>query len=173
MGQLKFYIMTICLFVAGILLAPKAYAQDIFEGQALTFGRFAVVDNSAPRQIIVTTDDDVIYDTGIVGDPSNPGRRGEYTLTGMPANVIFYLGVNIPNPPAEGGVVLEETVPLTGLGSEDFTIGSFKINSNDQMVTDGNGDATLYIGATLTTSGSGTHYVSDTYDGEFTITFYY
>lgn len=161
------------ILCCAFLLFPvkSGLAQDMTEIQPLTFGRFAIVDNTAPRTIVVAPDNSVTYDPEIV--PNIEAERGEYALSGFPPNVTLYLGVNIANPPSEGGVTLDNQTDVTAGGAQDFSLGGFTINTANEVVTNATGDATLYIGGTLTTSGNGGAYINGIHNGQYDITFYW
>lgn len=162
----------IALFLAIPLICAyenTAGAADMVQIQSLYFGQFAYVDNSVPRTIVIAPDDTVTYDDDII-EGNIPARRGEYQLTDFPPNMMIHTGVTVPTPPTDGGVTLTNSSGITLPASESFTLSNFTTN---EPITDGNGDATLYIGATLTTSGNGQNYDTGSYTGTYDITFYF
>ncbi len=159
------------LFVMAFIIAYEnaAHAAEMTQVQALFFGQFAYVDNSVARSIVINPDDTVLYDDNIL-EGNIPAHRGEYELKDFPPNTILHTGVAIANPPTDGGVTLNNSSGMTLSGSETMTVSNFTTN-NPQ--TDENGDATLYIGATMTTSGNNQKYDTGSYTGTYDITFYY
>ena len=97
--KMKPLIIGVCALL-GIYNAPAA-AQVMTQVQALNFGTFAILDNAAPHTITIAPNNVASYDPSIVSGIE--AERGHYTLTGLPANVTFYLGVSIPNPPKSHG----------------------------------------------------------------------
>jgi hypothetical protein len=72
-------------------------------------------------------------------------------------------------PPNQGGLKIDNASTLTLGGAPPFSIGTFTCNN---PTTDGSGNATLLIGATLTTDGSGSYYNTGSYSGSIDLTFY-
>lgn len=162
----------VAVVVFGVCLwGLPAQAQTITEVNQLYFGTFGISDNDSVSAITVTPDNDTFSDPAIISD--QPGQRGEYTLTGFPPNVSFYLGVEVTNPPAEGGIVLANPTDGTMGGAEVFTLDTLEIADGGVLQTDGAGDAVLYIGGTLRTSGNGLRYPGGNYSGTYTITIHY
>jgi hypothetical protein len=160
--------------VAVVLLCAcfaPAQAQNISEVDALNFGTFGLQDNDTVAAITITPDNDTFADPQFV--VSQQGQRGHYELTGFPADVTFYIGVDVPNPPSEGGIVLANQTDAANGGGPVFVLDSLSIANGGVMQTDGAGDATLYIGGTLRTSGAGTAYDGGNYLGTYTITIHY
>lgn len=152
-------------FYAGASWAAPIMMNEI---QELDFGEFALRNNTAPHTITVAPDNSTVYDPDIISNID--AQRGEYEFSNLPPNVIFYVGISVPNPPTEGGLILDNPSNLTHGGGESFTLGN--LTAND-LVTDGAGDGTLYIGATLTTSGNSNTYADGNYNGSFDLTLYY
>ena len=167
--KMKPLIIGLCMFLG--FYGTPAKAQVMTEVQALNFGTFAIIDNSAPHTIIISPNNVAAYDPSIVSGIE--AERGHYTLTGMPTDVTFTLGVSISNPPTDGGLMLDNQTSVTLGGSEPFLLLNFTVNTANEMVTDSGGNATLYIGATLRTTGSGSIYTDGTYNGTYDITFFY
>lgn len=120
----------------------------------LDFGTFGLKDNDGAYTIVVQLDNNVIYDDEVVG--GSGANRAEYALTGLPATTQLTV------------TVADSTLSRDGGGpSPDFTIGSF--TDNDPL-TDGSGAGTLYIGGTLTTSGTSDHYYTGPYSGTMAVT---
>ena len=165
-------LVSVAVFSGTLLHARPAKAQTMTEVQKLDFGTFGVVNNNGSYTIVIGPDNSVTYDPSgkIVSDGAHIGHRGVYALAGFPPNMQLTLGVTTTNNTTTGGVTLTNGSSLTYAGNPAFSIGSFTANN---PLTDASGNATLYIGATLTTSGSGTNYMSGTYNGSVDITLYF
>ncbi|MDD9899563.1 MAG: DUF4402 domain-containing protein [Alphaproteobacteria bacterium] len=146
-----------------------ACAQTMTEVQNLDFGTFGLRDNDAGHTIVVEPDGDVTYAPEIVPGMS-VAQRGEYALTGFPANMLLTFGVASSTPPDDGGIIVDNGTSLSTGSGEVFTVDTYTTNS---PTTDGSGDATLYLGATLTTSGSTTMYGDGLHSGNVDITIYF
>ncbi len=172
--NMKIRCAAIAIAIVSIVLscsAERVWAQELSETRPLSFGIFAVQDNNAPAALTVTPDNDTFADPQFV--VQQDGQRGEYTLTGLPPNVSFFLGVDVPNPPSEGGVTLTGQTPATRGGGPEFRLDGLTISDGGVLQSDGAGDATLYIGGSLYTSGTGERYDGGTYNGTYNITIYY
>lgn len=163
---MRFYFALIGL----VVFCGSARAQDMVEVQSLDFGTFAIINNSAQQTITVQPNGVTAYDSDIVFDIE--AERGHYTFTGLPPNVTFTLGISVSNPPTDGGLIIDNPTPVTG-GGEAFQLLNFTANTANELITDGGGNATLYIGATLRTSGNGGAYSDGVHSGTYDITFYY
>lgn len=168
---MKAFITTILACYVLVATSFGASAQTLSEVERLHFGTFVVRNNMSTSSITVTPDNDTIVAGQIV--LAENGRRGEYMLTGLPPNVPFYLGVDMPNPPAEGGIVLGNPEPASAGAGADFILNALTIGNGGVMLSDGIGDATVYIGGTLNTTGTGQAYAGGSYIGSYTITIYY
>ncbi len=167
------YIVGMMTGVAALVCAelPVAYAQQISENRPLNFGTFAVARNDTVQSITVTPENDTYADTGIA--VGMPGERGYYTLSDMPANVSFFLGVDTSNPPSEGGIVLDNASQATTGSGASFVLDNLTIANGGVLQTDSQGDAVLYIGGTLRTTGTGQKYTGGVYSGTYTLTIHY
>lgn len=159
------------LLYCALLLPNVAQAQDITQNQALNFGVFAVANNTTASSIVVTPDNETYADQGIV--IGQDGQRGYYTLTGLPPNVSFFLGVEVPNPPSEGGVVLDDATSASSGSGPSFTLEDLTISNGGVLQSDNQGDAVLFIGGTLKTTGTGQGYTGGVYSGTYNLTIYY
>lgn len=133
---------------AWALCAPRAYAQELTQIDALSFGRLAVRNNAGPRAITVDPNNNVVSSPFIISDIEP--TRGEYLLENQDPNEL--LDIDISN----GNLTLNDT----GVGNF-MTVDSF---TNNNPTTDAGGNATIYIGATLTTSGNGSGYTSGSFE---------
>ena len=140
----------VTLALVGLTLIGSAEtlrAQELTQIQGISFGAFAILDNSAPRSITVAPNNNVTGDPNIAiaTDPT----RGEYLLTNQDPSRALDISVSV------GSLTLNDS------GGHSMTVDTFTDNNPS---TDVNGDATVYIGATLTTSGSGTVYNDGSYE---------
>ncbi len=110
------------------------------------------MDNNTPSTIIVTPAGGVTYGAKVVDGPVAP-QAGEYLLEGLTPDTAL--------------VVTVSDATLVLAGNPALLISDFTTNN---PTTDSNGDATLFIGATLTTSGNGSYYGSGHYAGTMGIT---
>ncbi len=140
------------------------------EVRRLHFGTFAVRQGGGGT-ITVTPDNSTYADSGIV--LGEDGQRGEYLFTGLPPNVPFYLGIDVPNSPSEGGVVLQSDEAATLGGGPALTLYNLTMGNGGVMHSDSLGEAMLYVGGTIRTSGNGANYAGGTYMGTYTITIHY
>lgn len=159
------------LVCCALLLPGSVLAQEITQNQALNFGVFAVAKNATVSSIVVTPDNETYADQGIV--IGQDGQRGFYTLTGLPPNVSFFLGVEVPNPPSEGGVVLDDATLASSGSGPSFTLEDLTISNGGVLQSDNQGDAVLFIGGTLRTTGTGQGYTGGIYSGTYNLTIYY
>ena len=166
----KKYAFLIGAFLAGIPNA-QAQAQTLSEIDRLHFGTFAIIDNNAQAAVTVTPDNDTFADSQIVIGEN--GQRGVYQLTDLPPNVNFFLGTDVPNPPSEGGLMLGNEEAASNGAGPDLRLSNLTIGNGGLMMSDNLGEATLYIGGTIQTTGNGQTYTGGNYVGSYTITIYY
>ncbi len=129
---------------------------DSTEITPLSFGRFVVADNTSVSTL-------TIYHTGRTQRSTNNiypiefGTAGEYQLFNFPAFTPLDIAIT--------GTTISAPGP-----TERFTIGNFTF---DDVTTDANGEAIIIVGATISTSGNGTPYVSAEYDSIYNIVISY
>ncbi|WP_317931666.1 hypothetical protein [Halioxenophilus sp. WMMB6] len=137
-----------------LLSLYSAFLQaDMVEVTPLSFGRFVVAGNSTISTIVIRFDGrKPLYTNQIY--PLEFGTNGEYFLSNFPS----FTPLNI---------TIISTNNLTTSGpTEEFSVADF---THNDVTTDANGQATLFVGATLSTSGSGNPYVDATYDAPYII----
>lgn len=118
--------------------------------QAMSFGTFAVRNNTAQHMIVIDPiTGNATYDAALL--EIDPVQRGIYVMEGLPPNTPIAL------------IFTNATLSPSG-GGPSFSVSDFTDNS---PVSDAAGDATFLVGATLRTSGNGQHYNSDSYAGTF------
>ena len=123
----------------------------MIEDQQLHFGTFALVDNLTVSTLKVPYNGTNPVATNKLY-PLSFGQAGNYSLSAFPA--FTPLIISISDYELKIGV------------SEPFTVGSF---THESIITDVNGEAQLRLGATLSTSGTGTLYGDAVYSGNMNI----
>lgn len=143
------------LAIAVLFVSSTVFAQNVNVTRELTFGKFAMQDNDAAYDIVIQPDGSVIADPQYIffSDPVT----GEVEATGYSAST--QLIINITN----------DNVDPIGATGPSFTADTF-FTIPDPVTTDGGGNATFEVGGTLTSSGSGTRYSDDDFQGNITIT---
>ena len=148
--------MAIVLFgmVAGVGLR-SAQAQTLTENTPLSFGRIVMHDNGSQRDLRLLSNGSYIAGTGyyII---DTPPQLGSYTIQGqVPGRImdIAFIAVGSLNPGGAG--------PYFTL-VDFFTVPSV-------VTTNGAGEVTFQVGATLRSSGFMGNYIDSTYNGGFTI----
>lgn len=144
------------LFLVAACLGATAVAHPV-EQQLLEFGKFAMSDNDAQYTSVMPPGGGQTYHPKL--HPFFQGQPGVFTLTAYPPSTELF--------PTIPDTVMEL---VGGLGTEPaFDIINFTF-SPSPSVTNGAGELTLNIGATLRTDGSGTLYDDGSYEGEYTLT---
>lgn len=123
----------------------QSYAATISEVRGLSFGTIAITDNSAPYSIRMSFAGDINADPAFI--IINPGHPAEYFLEGFLPNTNLNISILVPSETTE---LMGETDP----GTSQFTINQHH-SFAPIITTNLLGEATLEVGATLTTSGSG------------------
>ena len=128
------------------------YCHQAMSDQAvitpLSFGRFVVADNNTVSTLTVYHDGRNPRATNNIY-PIETAIPGEYFLSNFPAFT-----------PLDITVLTNDDLSTDG-PTEEFTVNNVTF---EDVTTDANGEATLIIGATLSTTGSGTGYVNAEYD---------
>ncbi|MFC1750716.1 DUF4402 domain-containing protein [Pseudomonadota bacterium] len=128
-------------------------APDITADVPLDFGLVAVKNNDSVSTLSISHGGAVTF----VGDviPIGGAMRGEYNLTGFPANVMLDF-TWIDGTLSAGGLGLPELLQVT-----DY--------ENPVTMSDTNGEASVPVGASLKTNGSSVMYGDATYTGDITV----
>jgi hypothetical protein len=142
--MLKYIALSGLAFCTISLSGPTAHAQQIFEIQPLNFGTFAISDNNSSHTLRIDFNGNITADPEVIIE-TNP-VRGEYLLTGQDPLRQFDVTVT------DGTLTLGDS----GVGNT-ITVDTYTTNN---PTTDGSGEATVYIGATLRTSGNSSIYTS-------------
>lgn len=137
-----------------LLLVATPCLSDITETTPLDFGRFAVVGAVASSLEVPWTGSTPKASGNLyVIDQANPGV---FALSNYPANYPLIITVN-------------DFVLTRGAGKV-FWVTTFTHNN---VITDSNGDATLRLGATLSTDGDSSGYFDTIYSGTMNLTVSY
>lgn len=142
----------------GHCLPGFAHTQVITEMQSMTFGKFAMRDNNAPYDVVMSPTGVETYDPHIL--PFFQGVQGVFQLTDFLPNQL--LGVSIADT-----TLVSVVDPL-----DTFDLLNFTFNPA-APTTNGAGNVTVNVGATLRTSGTGVLYTDDTYTGSYTLVVIY
>ena len=146
------------LLISTILISQLFFFSLAFAGttviETLSFGTVAVLDNSSTSEVTVTSTNTVSCTNHI--RILIPGHRAEFLLTSYPTYTTVFTTVNI--------LSAETTSPATA--SEQFTLINLEIAPS--VTTDGTGFASVYVGGTLRTSGSGS---GQYFDSSYTATY--
>lgn len=124
----------------------------ISETELLSFGEFAVTTNTV-QTIVIETDGDQTVDAGIT--QLLPGRNGAFHLTSFDPSIAVSASI-------------ADTV-ITGPAGATFDVTNFTFDPPlPSQTTDGSGNLTINIGATLSTR-AGVTYGDGPYRGTYTM----
>lgn len=138
-----------------LVCVPPAGAQTLTEDQVLSFGTFALKNNNAAHAFIVHRDGSTTADAAYI--EILPAQEAIFSITGCPPNT--NVTINIDN----------ASMTLGGGGAgEAFTVDTYTLPPATQ--TDGAGDLTFDVGATMTSSGTGTMYTDGGHSDQFDVT---
>lgn len=151
--KLKYSILILSVFS----VFSYSAVSDVSE---LSFGTIAVLNNDVVSEISISTTNQINITNSI--RVLSPGQRGEYFLSSFPAHTQLFTAANI----------IITTTYSVAPASEQFTLSALFIEPS--VTTDALGTATIYIGGTLQTSGTGSGQYYDTlYDIDFELTINY
>ena len=145
------YVVALSMAVVVLLFSKQAPAA-MTEEQALHFGTFALAHNLTVSTLRVPYSGNNPIATNKLY-PLSPGQAGHYRLTAYPAFMPVI-------------VTISDFILRVG-ASEPLSISDF---THPAIMMDANGEALLKVGATLSTSGSGTNYGDAAYTGTMNIT---
>ncbi|MFT5758384.1 MAG: hypothetical protein ACI9LM_003125 [Alteromonadaceae bacterium] len=139
---MKFIIFSIFL---GSIFPSSIFAEAITQQTALSFGTIALRDNASSHQMSIS------FDGSIIADPAfiiiTQGNPAEFLLSGFTANTLININILVPS----------TTTMLAG--ATDPSSSQFTIDNHHSfapiVTTNLLGEATINIGARLTTSGIG------------------
>jgi len=138
--------------LASVSLTLPCSAAVIQQDQALSFGSFVLAGNDAISTLVIPYDEAVAPSSSYKLYPLSPGQPGHYSLSGFVASTVLIITINDFN--------------LTAPGQELMTVTNFTFPA---ITTNGSGDAFLEVGATLSSTGSGTGYGESGYTGTMDI----
>lgn len=142
----------LCFMILGGLAGPARADPVLTETQLLSFGEIAVATN-AVESITVNPDGTNLHDPGI--QLLLPGRNGVYLFSSFGANIPVAVSV--------------ADAELTGPNNAKFDMHDFTFDPVDiSQITDGSGEMTLKIGATMSTR-AGVTYEDGPYRGTYTL----
>lgn len=152
--QLNDKILVLLLFLCAFPLS-EAVSQTITENQPLTFGRYVMADNSAPRTI------ELLPGGGYTADPEyiffTEPELGNITVDSYPPSTVLTITIGTTNLVRSGGGGAKFSL------TNGFTVPAV-------VTTDGTGSATFDIGATLTSDGTGVTHTDNNYSGTYSVT---
>lgn len=139
------------------------------ETQPLSFGTFAVLNDATDTSTIVIQPDG----TNTVNNPGasrivalTPGVQGIFDVTAAAPSTALTL--TIPT-----GTIVLNCGACTG-SNPDFDVATFTSTpAVGALTTDGSGNATINVGATLTTQNDPNPYENGTYQGAYSVTVSY
>ncbi len=150
----RYGFLTLAVWVC--LAPPQAQAQTLTEDDTLTFGHVVMRDNSAPKDIELHPDGSYTADPAYIFYAEEP-QLGRYTIQGQLANHQMDITIDVA-----------ATVISTG-GTPNFTlVNPFTVPAI--VITNGLGNATFEVGATLRSNGDGQVFQDANYLGNFDIT---
>lgn len=129
-------------------LGPPYYATII---EDISFGTFALRNNNAQYTIVLAPDNTAVYSPEIIS--GTEPQRGEYFIEEFPINTAL-------------DITVTDGVLSDGAG-QAFSVTDF---THDPLMTSPTGTATINLGATLRTSGTGIRYDSGNYSGTVDLT---
>lgn len=135
-----------------------AYAEEIIEITPLSFGTIVLLNNDETHEYKISFAGDVNADPAYI--ILTPGQPAEYLLTEFLTNTQLTISILVP----------DTTTSLAGSidnSTSQFTIDNHHTASST-ITTNSLGEATINIGANLTSSGSG-FYTDATYFNNMTI----
>lgn len=135
-------------------IAPAQAAVNIT--QPLSFGEFALRNNTARRQMRITAQD--VFTKNAAFITLVRPQRAIVEVSGFPANTNLIVNVTFNS-------------LSSGVG-DLFTIDNPTLFPNT-LRTNGSGNLTFYVGARLRTSGTGSVYPNNTYSGLMNISVNY
>ena len=148
----RLFIIFICLSWVGV--TKNAMAQSMSITQGLDFGEAVVIDNDSVHSITVTSG-------GVVSaDP-------EFLIITNPQPAIVQVTGGTPGQAISSVVVTVSTNP--NAAGQNFTLDNFTTTYPSNL--DGAGEALIYVGGRMNTSGAMTNYnANTTFNGDLDIT---
>jgi len=145
-----------------LFFSALVQAEQVSQQQALSFGTVALRDNNSAHQMSIS------FNGIINADPAfiiiTPGNPAEFLLTGFTTNTFVNIAILVPS---------STTILATGVdpSTSQFTIDNHHTFAPG-VITNMLGEATINVGARLTTSGVG-YYKDALYIAPMTISVNY
>lgn len=138
--------------LAAVLLCwdMPAMAQTLTQDIPMTFGRVVMYDNSTPRDLRLLPGGGYNHDPGYYVFPGNEPQLGTFTINNQLQNHVMDITVDLASGNFGGGAADFELV-------NPFTVPAV-------VTTDGSGNATFQLGATLRSNGSGVTFSNGPYN---------
>ncbi|MFT6952136.1 MAG: hypothetical protein ACJAUL_003296, partial [Paraglaciecola sp.] len=136
----------IITFSFGLLLCCSVRAELVVE-EPLSFGTFAISNNSSISTITVSSNDRSSSNNVI--HILYPGQAGQLRLVNYPPYTRLYITAVLP----------QQSTVFVGL-TEQFTLS--QVDMPDSVITDSLGEANMRLGGTLASSGNGGSYLDTT-----------
>lgn len=133
------------LLIVALSAAPDTHADTVTRTTSLDFGTIAIGYGTGTRTLTISHTGSTSSTGGIY--TISTGQPAEFDLTGYPPFTTLSIDI-------DDGI-------LSSGGSQSFTVTDY--NYNSPVVTDGSGNYTLSVGATLTTDIGITNYSDATY----------
>lgn len=161
MNQSTQKILLLVVATVALIVTPVRFAVAAFSTiHDLSFGTVAVLNNTSSSEITITLNNQYSVTNHL--RVLRPGHRGEYLLSAYPPYTQLFVSANI---------TLTQTASSAG-SSEQFTLTS--LTTAPSVTTDAAGIATIFVGGTLRTSGSGSgQYFDTSYSVNFDISINY
>lgn len=159
--QRQVYNVKIALLVAGLWFSTPnlVQAQTLVVDDDLTFGHLVMRDNSAPRDIVLHPAGNYTADPTYIFYSEEPAL-GRVTVTGQTPNAVMDVTIDMV------GIVVGPSGGGGGTGTftlhDPFTVPAV-------VITNGAGNVTFQIGATLRSDGTGTPFLDNDYLGIFSV----
>lgn len=150
--------MHLIIFTLLLSWAFQVNAASISQERSLDFGTIAIIDNSAAYTMHMSFSGEVNADPAFL--IISPGHPAEFFLSGFLPNSNLTIDILVPSETTE-------STAGSGSGTSQFTISNHH-SFYSTVTTDSLGEATINVGATLTSSGSG-NYQNATFFAPMTI----
>lgn len=144
-NKLTFFCISLTSLIFCVFYSSSIKSETITEVKALDFGAIVLKNNNANYVMNMTFSGNVTADSEIIIIES--GHPAEYYLTGFPTNTQLNIDIIVPNTQTN---LAGEIDPSTS----QFTITNYH-TASPIITTDALGNATINVGASLTSSGTG------------------
>ena len=146
----------LCLTLLSFLIFTLPAQAAITITHPLSFGEFALRNNTAVRRMTISAKGVLTKDAAFV--TLVPPQRATVNVSGFPTKTNLIINVTFNSLSSGSGDLFTVVTPTI-----------FPTNNK----TDNSGNASFFVGATLRTSGGGGFYPNNTYNGLMTVTVNY